>query len=102
MNKVIYIAGPMKNVPDYQNNFDAAESYLQWKGWTVINPACLPEGLRPEGYMPICMAMLGAADAIVMLKGYERSEGAEIELAYARYQGKELYFGIETVPNVNE
>ena len=98
MQKVIYIAGPMKFDPDYKTKFDAAESYLTWKGWTVLNPAWLPEGLKPDEYMPICLAMLNAADAIVSLKGSSESDGAKLELRYAEYQGKKTYSGIEQVP----
>lgn len=52
-------------------------------GYTVLNPATLPEGLTQGEYMDICFAMLRAADAIYLLEGYENSKGALAELAYA-------------------
>ena len=98
----IYIAGPMAGDPDYKTKFDAAESYLLWKGWIVLNPAVLPEGLMPDAYLPICLAMVDAADALVTLKGSEDSNGANIEKAYAKYQKKIVYNGLEEVPLLKE
>lgn len=102
MEKVIYIVGPMKNDPDYEKKFDAAESYLSWKGWTVLNPACLPQGLKGNAYMPICMAMIDAADAVCLLKDSHMSAGASVEEKYAEYQGKTIFRGIEGVPTLDE
>ena len=95
---VIYIAGPMALDPKYHDKFAAAESYLIMKGWTVLNPAWLPKGMRPHSYMPICLAMVKEADAIVGLAGWENSHGASIEIKYARYQGKQVFENIESVP----
>lgn len=51
--------------------------------FTVLNPAKLPARLTQGEYMDICFAMIRAADAIYLLKGYENSKGAIAELAYA-------------------
>ena len=102
MNRSIYIAGPMKDDPNYKTKFDAAEAYLTWKGWTVLNPSVLPQGLKPHAYMPICLTMLNAADAICALAGSEFSQGATLETGFAGYQGKPIYHGIEDVPNISE
>lgn len=102
MTRSIYIAGPMATDPNYGTRFNAAESYLAWKGWTVLNPAWLPKGLRHETYMPICLAMLNAADAICMLEGHLNSHGARIEGDFAGYQGKTIYYGIEEVPVITD
>ncbi len=98
MTKSIYIAGPMAGMEDFRNAFNQAEGILRMRGWTVLNPACLPDGLPHDAYMPICLAMLGAADAIMMLSGSDESRGAEIERRFADYQGKEIYFGLRNVP----
>ncbi len=101
LTPVIYIAGPMKGDPEYQTRFNAAESYLSWKGWIVLNPAMLPQGMQRDAYLPICLAMVQAADAIVLLAGSEHSEGAQLEEKFARYQGgKIIYHGIEEVPTI--
>jgi len=84
MKKRVYIAGPMTGY----NNHNRAEFFsiaadLQDLGYIVLNPATLPEGLKQSEYMDICLAMIRAASAIYMLKGYESSKGALTELAYA-------------------
>ena len=98
MRRTIYIAGQMASDPNHKTKFDAAETYLIWKGWNVLNPAWLPQGLKQDGYMPICLAMLNAADAICLLDGSQFSHGARIEEDFAGYQGKTIYHGIEVVP----
>ena len=40
--------------------------------------------------MPICMAMIDAADALCLLPGWEASQGAQRERQYAEYQGKRI------------
>jgi len=102
MSKVIYIAGPIKDNPDYLSDFDAAESYLIMKDWTVLNPANLPEGMSGEKYMPICLAMVQAADAVVLLAGHDRSMGATLERHFAYYQDKKIYYSLEDVPKLEE
>lgn len=99
--KSIYIAGPIAGVSDYETNFNAAESYLTWKNWIVLNPACLPKGLPHEKYMPICLSMIDAADAVLLLPGSAGREGAMLENKYALYQNKMVYARLEDVPNLN-
>lgn len=96
-NKV-YIAGPISGDTHYQEKFNAAESYLIMMGWRPINPACLPDDLDPEDYMPICLAMLQQANAILLLRGLGESAGAKIEAQFANYQGKRIFPGVENVP----
>lgn len=80
----IYISGPMTGIKDYNNPAFMSASY-DWQdaGFIVLNPVTLPEGLEQREYMDICLAMLRAADAIYLLKGYKNSKGAMAELAYA-------------------
>lgn len=86
---VIYIAGKMTGLPGKgKSKFRAMERKLKEMGHTVLNPASLPDGLRKEAYMPICLAMLDAADAICLLDNWTDSPGAQLEESYANYQGK--------------
>ena len=97
---ILYLSGPISGVPDYKAKFDAAESYLSnWKNHTVLNPAMLPIGLKEyDDYMTIGYAMLDAADGIVMLAGWKKSQGAKEELRAAIHSGKKCFYGIESVP----
>ena len=77
---------------------------LHWqknKGHTVVNPAVLPKGLDSNKYMPICLSMVDSCDAIVMIEDdWKDSQGAMLEMQFAKYQGKMVYFDIEDVPFV--
>ena len=96
---ILYISGPISSdMEQYKTKFDAAESYLNWKGHTVLNPAGHPFGLKYEDYLDIDLAMVRAADGIVMLNGWKQSNGAKVELAYAMQRKKKVFYGIESVP----
>ena len=90
---VIYISGKMTGLLDWgRDKFFAAEKKLLEKGAVVLNPARLPAGMPQERYMPICMAMLDQSDVIVRLDNWMESFGAQLERAYADYQGKEIIY----------
>lgn len=96
---ILYLSGPITaDIEHYKTKFDAAESYLMWKGHTVLNPAVHPLGLDYESYMDIDMAMIRAADGIVMLKDWKQSSGAKLELKYSMQIGIKVFYGIESVP----
>lgn len=96
--KTIYIAGPMRGMPDMNKPaFAAAEEWLKAQGWQPINPARFDYvfGLNPTGKLldAVCNAELAAIqhlDAIYLLRGWERSVGARAELAVALAHGKQI------------
>lgn len=92
MQRKVYISGPMTGVPDYKEKFNAVAAELEEKGHTVLNPALLPKGLHYSEYFPICLAMLEAAETVLMLPGWGKSNGACLEHQYARTVGKQIEY----------
>ncbi len=93
MIRTVYISGPMTGTVDWgRERFNAMDKRLHNMGWQVINPACLPTDLPPKCYMPICLAMLREADAVLMLKGWDKSKGATMERRYAEYLNKIIWY----------
>lgn len=99
--KTLYLAGPMRGKPNHNiRNFNLAAERLGIMGWNVINPADLSRefGLLDEPdnavLLRACMdaelAAIPHLDAIYLLKGWERSEGARAELAVALAHGKQI------------
>ena len=95
---MVYIAGKVTGLPDLGRvKFDAAAKRLREQGHVVLNPGELPVGMPADRYMPICLAMVDAADTVYALKNWKDSPGARIEVNYAGYQGKNIVFqGVET------
>ena len=86
--KVVYISGPITGVENYWEAFEQAEDDLEAVGYTALSPARLPKGMTNEQYMQIDLAMLGAADAVLFLLGWDNSEGATVEHELAKYMDK--------------
>lgn len=77
----VYISGPVTGIDDYMERFSKAEKELEAQGFGVINPAKvnaqLPADITTyEEYMNMCTH-------IYMLKGWEKSTGANREFGYA-------------------
>ena len=88
---IVYIAGPISGHADYRERFAEEEKRQREQGHTVLNPAVLPEGLGDlEVYMRICLPMVEIADRLVMLPGWELSQGASREWNHALKLGKEI------------
>lgn len=90
MANKIYIAGKITGDPNYKAKFEkAAEAYRQ-KGYVVLTPSWMPQGMQPADYMRICFAMIDTADVVAFLPGYETSPGAQVELQYCFYVDKDV------------
>lgn len=89
----LYLAGPMSG---YENdnkgefNITALELGARYDH-IIINPAILPSGLEQHEYMDICCAMVRACDGIVLLEGWENSQGATAEYYLAKKLGKKVF-----------
>lgn len=94
--KIIYLAGKMAGLDDLgRTQFFEKAAELEKMGYIVINPGALPIGLPGFSYMPICTAMIDAADVIYMMFGWYDSVGAKLELEYAKYQGKDVIYELD-------
>lgn len=87
-----YIAGQITGDANYQARFDHARRAMEQQDFIVLNPAELPEGMRPADYMRICFAMMDCADVIAFLPDYTNSRGAQLEHAWCQYVGKQTMY----------
>lgn len=86
--KVVFISGPITDVPRYWEAFEKAEDELTARGFIALSPSRLPYGMTNAQYSRICLAMIDSADAVLFLPGYGGSHGATVEYKYVRYAGK--------------
>lgn len=87
----IYIAGAISNNPDYKQQFRKAERIMKAEGHTVLNPV-KNLGFSYRDYINMGLCELMHCDAIYMLEGWEKSQGAQLELLYARTVGLQAFF----------
>ena len=87
----IYIAGSITDNKDYQLQFKKAEEYLKSLGHAVINPV-KNLGFEYKEYIDMGLCELMHCNGIYMLKGYEKSKGALLEINYAITVGLHIFY----------
>ena len=87
-----YIAGQITGAPNYRQKFAEARKEMESVGFTVLNPAELPDGLSPADYMRVCFAMMDSADVVAFLPDYDQSRGARLEYGWCEYTSKQTMF----------
>ena len=92
----VYIAGAITGDPHYKTKFERAEKALIEQKFIVINPAVLPEGMRPADYMRVCFSMIDCADVVAFLPDYLESKGARLENDLCQYIGKQTMYLADT------
>lgn len=99
----IYIAGPMRSYPNFNYpKFNGFESVLVDAGWDVVNPVRVGESIADaeainadpallEAVLAAEILALKTCDAIYLLYGWEKSNGARKEVAAAIAHGLMIY-----------
>ena len=97
--KIIYVSGRYRArtwLGKVINIYKARRAAQRlWGDWVVICPHMNTALFKEDGIPYIagdCEIVKRCCDAIYMLKGYESSEGAMIELATAKNNGIEVIF----------
>jgi hypothetical protein len=83
----IYISGPITGTNDFKERFAEAAQRVKAAGHEYINPAYMDDvfpGASHSQYMAIDERLLLYSDAILMLPGWETSEGCKEERTWAR------------------
>lgn len=85
----------MTGLPDFNfPAFNAMAAHLRSLGFEVLNPAehGLPLDLHWSVYMRHALQQLLLADSVMLLNGWNRSRGAQIEANLARELSMTLYY----------
>lgn len=95
----VYVSGPMTGIPDLNfPAFDKARDICLACGYEVVSPADLE---RARGLLPYEEALrddfrhLLECDQILMLKGWQHSNGARVEFVIAKAIGLTIHYQAE-------
>jgi hypothetical protein len=91
----VYLSGKITGDKHFKKKFLKAKVKLVKNGYDVINPcdiSCYADFLSYEQFLHIDYALIDCCDCIYMLKDWKDSNGARLELNYAKCKGKEILY----------
>ena len=100
----VYISGAITNDPDYMEHFAAAELELLKMGHIAVNPAKMSSIIMHQfledakieydhdDWLITVMVLLKHCDAIYLISGWDRSQGALQEYQTAKKLGLQIMF----------
>lgn len=90
---MIYISGPMKGLPNDNREafWKAEEKIKEISNQLIFNPASLPDGWTREQYLRKDIEGLCQCSIMVLLPGFENSDGCKLEIEIARNIGITMY-----------
>lgn len=101
----IYIAGKITGLDREAMiaKFAVAAAKLTEQGHETFVPCVLPDypDVPHEDYLHICYAMIDICNAVYMLKDWQQSKGARMELQYAADYQKEILYEDESTKEEN-
>jgi hypothetical protein len=85
----VYVSGPMTGIADLNRPaFHAAAAHLRKEGFEVHNPAdVIIDGADWTLYMRADINLLLQCDKVFVLRGWQKSKGARLEVAIAHQLG---------------
>lgn len=93
----VYLCGPMTHCIDFNYpSFHAAAQRLRADGWDVENPAenTPPQDGSWEGYMRIALQQMLTCETVMVLPGWQSSNGANLELAIAHALNMQVLYDL--------
>lgn len=95
--KKVYISGPMTGLPNFNREaFAEAERWCLMNGLSPFNPGWMTfsedSAFTYEEILQIDLAALSVCDTILLLPGYEKSNGAKVELEMALRLGLKVEY----------
>lgn len=105
----IYIAGKITGDNNYVTKFLKAKETLKSKGFNVVLPIDIADGgpgeyshfFSYEQFLHVDYALIDVCDGIYMLKDWQQSKGARMELQYAADYQKEILYEDESTKETN-
>jgi hypothetical protein len=88
MNHVVYVAGPITGVENYEEPFLYAAERLRAMGFVPLLPVVLPAGMTDPQYMRICFPMIDVSAMVLFLHRWPHSKGALGEYDHCNSVGK--------------